>query len=237
MPLISNTTKDTLAALLAETAQKPKPLTVKQLVTRNKAFLTRMLKNGHSHDDIIAVLANEGISLAKDALTSLLKPSQKKRGRPKGRAKEKPQETSSEHQSDHTQVLEEVTLSQEQAARITAEWHRLSTLRKGLTKQELVAAMHTEINAALEAGYTFADIADLMQHQGIKIAATSLQKYHRNPPAATASPSISQQPLETAPTSATPSPASTSPTGPLPVTTASVMTTNSTFMEDFDDDE
>ncbi|MEO0373013.1 MAG: hypothetical protein AAF329_00010 [Cyanobacteria bacterium P01_A01_bin.17] len=164
-PFISEATKTTLAARLQETAQTPKPLTVEQLIIRNKPVLHKMLKNGHSHADMAAVLTTCGITVSGTTIEVLLNKGSKKKA-VKDRTKE-------------AQAEAALTVTTRQAEAVIAEWAHLATIRKGLTKQELVIAISTDIDAALAAGYTYEDIAVLMTEQGITIAASSLQKYHR----------------------------------------------------------
>lgn len=164
--LISEVTKDTLRSLLRETAKTPKPITVEQLVSQNRLVIQKMLKNGHSHDDVADVLHLHELSIPGSVITALLSKASKKKG-----SKDKPREKPAEA---------ELTVNQKQAAAITAEWERLAMVRKGFTKQELIMAMQDDINAALAAGYTFADLAALLTKNGVSIAASSLQKYHRS---------------------------------------------------------
>ena len=239
MPLISDTTKNDLATLLAETAKKPKPLTVAQLVKRHKTVLGKMLKNGHSHDDIVAVLATEGITFPTDALITLLTPApKKKRGRPKVKEQNAAESNGSAAQAnngeqDSKQDSSLQTVTQAQANTIAAAWKHLSTIRKGLTKQELVAGMIAEIDAALEAGYDYDDLASLMLQKGIKIAASSLQKYHRL--AVGENQHSNQEPSAATSTAIRTETNTAASNGTAPVST--VTTTSNAFMEDFDDDE
>lgn len=164
-PLIADATKTALASLLTETAKTPKPLTVEELVKRECSALRAMRKNGHSHNDAAAVFTAHRLSVSGETITAILTKAGKKK-------------TAKGKQSDLSAEAS-LTVSHKQAEAIAAEWTRLSTVRKGFTRQELVVAMRSEIDAALEAGYTFADIAVLLETKGVKIAPSSLQRYHR----------------------------------------------------------
>lgn len=164
-PLISEDIKSALSSLLTETAKTPKPLTVQELITQNRQTLSKMLKNGHSHGDIAVVFRAHNLTVNVDTVKTLLTAGNKKKAT-KDKAPALPAEAT-------------LTISHEQADAITAEWQRLAEIRRGFTKQELVAAMTAEIEAALESGYTFADIAELLKKKGVTIAPSSLQKYHR----------------------------------------------------------
>ncbi|NEQ47548.1 MAG: hypothetical protein F6K00_29995 [Leptolyngbya sp. SIOISBB] len=206
--LIADTTKTTLAALLRETAQTRKPLTAQQLVTRERGVLRAMLKNGHSHDDIATVLHQEQLTVSGETIAVILAKTSKKKA-----AKTKQPDISAEAT---------LTITHDQAERITAEWTRLSTVRKGFTRQELVLAMQAEIDAALDAGYTFADIAALLATKGVTIAPSSLQRYHR----------AGKQPAEPV-TVDTDTP---SHKAPLPLQVPSPNKTSDMLAEAFDDD-
>jgi hypothetical protein len=164
-PRIADATKTALASLLTETAKTPKPLTVEQLILRERSALRAMFKNGHSHDDAVAVFAAHDLTVSGETITAIIAKAGKKKA-----AKGKQPDLSAEAS---------LSISHEQAAEIAAEWTRLSTIRKGFTRQELVVAMQAEIDAALEAGYTFADLAALLETKGVTIAPSSLQRYHR----------------------------------------------------------
>ena len=164
-PLIADATKTALSSLLAETAKTPKPLTVEQLVMRERSALRAMLRNGHSHDDAAAVFTAHQLTVSGETIAAILAKAGKKKI-----VKSKQPDLS---------VEASLTISYEQVEAIAAEWTRLSTIRKGFTRQELVVAMRAEIEAALKAGYTFADIAALLETKGVKIAPSSLQRYHR----------------------------------------------------------
>ena len=173
--LISETTKKTLSELLSRTARTPKPITIKQLVIDHRAILRKMLKNGHSTAAITAVLATHNLTVAESTIEAVLASTSKKKG---SKAKELP--------ADAAQ-----TVNQTQTDAIITEWTRLSAIRNGFLKRELVAAMGDEIDAALKAGYDYADITQLMSSKGVTIAAGSLKKYHRGAQRKTASDSLS----------------------------------------------
>lgn len=164
-PLISETVKTALCSLLTETAKTPKPPTVAQLVTKNRAIIRKVLKNGHSPDEIAAVFTPHGLTVSGTTITALLAKAAKKKA-----AKDKAKVNETEAA---------LTVTAEQADAICSEWTRLAEIRKTLTKPELVAAMKTEIDAMLAASYTFEDIAALFATKGVVIAAGSLKKYHR----------------------------------------------------------
>ncbi|MDB9526950.1 hypothetical protein PN498_13200 [Oscillatoria sp. CS-180] len=163
--IIPDSTLAAISSLLQETAKTPKPLTVEQLLIRERNVLRTMLRNGHSHDDIALVFVHNQLTVSGQTVEAVLARLGKKKG-----VKTKQGDTLAE---------EALTVSHDAAGAIAAEWKRLSTIRKGLTRQELVAAMQDDIQAALEVGYTYADIAALLTTKGIKIAASSLQRYHR----------------------------------------------------------
>lgn len=149
-------------------AETPKPLTVRQLLVQNKTVLRSMLKNGHSCADVATVCTEHNVQVSNTTVKNIIiKP------RKKNTVKEK------ENKAIKEQADALLPVSQEQASAIIAEWTRLSTVRKGLTKQALVIAMKPDIDTALEAGYSYDDIAGLMAHNGVTIAVGSLKKYHR----------------------------------------------------------
>ena len=165
-PLISEATKNSLTALIAEKAQTPKPLTTRQLIVQNKVVLRKMLKNGHSCSTIAGVLVEHGLTVSFETIEEIF-PRKRKKG-------EKNKELSKAAAAEA-----ELTVTQAQAESVIAEWNRLSEVRVGFTKQELVAELAPEIDAALKAGYTYEAVAQMLTIKGVKIATGSLRKYHR----------------------------------------------------------
>lgn len=161
--LIPEATKNTLSLMLQDTAKKTKPVTVEKLINDHKATLNTLVNNGHSHDDIATILVTQGIQVPGSAIATLLTSSRKKKA---AKDKQKPKEAN-------------LTVTAEQATAVIQEWQRLSEIRKGFTKQELVAAISDEIDQALSAGYDYDDIATMMIDKGLTIAASTLRKYHR----------------------------------------------------------
>ena len=149
--------------MLQDTAKTPKPVTVEKLINDHRATLNMLVNNGHSHDDIAAVLVAQGIQVPGSAIATLLTSSRKKKT---AKDRQKPKEAS-------------LTVTAEQATAVIQEWQRLSEIRKGFTKQELVATISSEIDQALTAGYGYDDIATMMSDKGLIIAASTLRKYHR----------------------------------------------------------
>ncbi|HEX7630946.1 MAG TPA: hypothetical protein VF388_02335 [Lacunisphaera sp.] len=69
-------------------------------------------------------------------------------------------------------------ITTEKLAALKAELEALPE-RKQQTKRTIVDEMSDEIAAAVDRGYTYAQIADMLRTKGVKIAAGTLQRYMR----------------------------------------------------------
>ena len=208
--LISDTTKHTLAELLKQKAKSPKPLTVGQLIGQQKATIRKMYGNGHSWDAITAVLGEHNLTVSTQTVEALL--ARKKKG-------DKNKEISKVQTAEAEQIV-----SQAQFESIIAEWERLSHVRVGFTKQELVAAMSEEISAALAAGYLYSDLVPILEIKGVKIAVGSLRKYHRA--------ALNRQPINSGKGKKTA--IATSQSTDTPLNASELLTDDDIFVEGFD---
>ncbi len=67
----------------------------------------------------------------------------------------------------------------EKKARSTLKGLTKKPKPKGLTLQELIQVLKTDINAARDAGYTLAEIASTLSASGVEIKENTLKQYLR----------------------------------------------------------
>ena len=164
-PLISHQTKDTLGDMLRETAKTPKPPTLAQLLSRAKPSLRKMLKNGHSYEDIAVLFRARGVETTSETIEALHGSGRRKKGQ-KGKSKDPP-------------AAADLLIPPAAAEAILRDLAQQADIRRGFTKQELVAEIGPEIAAAIAAGYSYDDIAARMTENGLSITGSTLRKYHQ----------------------------------------------------------
>ena len=155
-----------LAQLLLEKSKERKPFTLSELLNRAKPSISKMLKNGHTYDDVAAVMAEFDIDLAPTEIEALLMGTKKVRGKAKGKAKESGKE-------------EELVIEAEQAEEIFTAFEEKASIRKGLTKEELVEQLQEPIEKMLVAGYSYEDVAAVMADSGVQISGATIKSYYQ----------------------------------------------------------
>ncbi|MEM6251300.1 MAG: hypothetical protein AAF821_00115 [Cyanobacteria bacterium P01_D01_bin.156] len=154
-----------LVAALQEWSNIPEQKTVADLLDAVRRPIAQMIGNGVSYDDIAAELVEFEITVTADAIAAYVLPA-KGKGSKRNR-KSAPPEL---HSAISNDVFEKVV------ARIK----ELAKQKRGLTRAEFVAANYQVIELCLAAGKSYPKIAAFLDtRQGIKVAASTLAKYHR----------------------------------------------------------
>lgn len=154
-----------LAQLLLEKAQSPKPLTLLELLQRAKPSINKMLKNGHTYTDVALVLAEFDLEITPIEIEAILMGTKKVKGKRKGKAKENGTEG-------------EIVIEAEAATEILEELAQQAQIRKGLTKEELVESLREPIEKMLAAGYNYDDIAQVLTSSGVQISGATIKSYY-----------------------------------------------------------
>ncbi len=145
-------------------------MTLPELLTKAKSSITQMLKNGHTYQDVVMVLASFEVTTNEsevEACHTGVHSLKRKRG--KGKKKKSNPELDSESEN-----LIEFSLAEQ----ICRELAKQAEIRKGLTKEELVGQLREPIAQMLGAGYSYEDIADEISQGGVHIAASTLKTYY-----------------------------------------------------------
>lgn len=158
---------DKIARLLKSKASTPRPLTLSELLDKVKFSVSKMFKNGHSIADVVQLLSEYQVVVTESALSAYFSGANKVKGS-KGKGKEK---DSSE--------LASVVIEADRAEVIIKAFAERSSIRKGLTREELVAQLREPIANMLAAGYTYSDIAAVMAEMDIHISPATIKRYYQ----------------------------------------------------------
>ena len=159
-PLITPEQRDQIKQYLKQKAQTRRPLQVADVLKQVRSSVQRMLKSGHTYEDIAQALQDHNLTVPVEVLQTYY------------RAKKKKQKTLAPE-------LEQV-VTQEQFDAIVAGFQTLAQTRKGCNLRELIAALEAEIDEDLQANWTFEHIVQWLQADfQITISPASLRSYYR----------------------------------------------------------
>ena len=169
--LISQETQEKIKQLLQQKAKTPRPLAAADALKKIRSFVSRMLKKGHSFEDVRTALAEQNLNLSFEVIKAFYT-------LPKGGEKSK--RKSRKHSNEKIPALAQ-PISQEQLEAIVAAFQQLAQTRKGRTLQELVSTLEQEIDEDLNAGWDYDDIVQWLEDDfNVKIAASTLKRYHKD---------------------------------------------------------
>ncbi len=163
--LTSPDVSDQIAKLLLEKASTPRPLTLPELLRIVKPSITKMLRNGHTYSDVVDLLAFHEVTTTAEVVEAYHTGVKKVKG---SKGKGKVESASCEIQID-AHSAEAIALALKEQAEI----------RKGLTKEELVAQLREPIEKMLAAHYTYSDISAVMADCGVQISPATIKSYYR----------------------------------------------------------
>ena len=165
--LTSPDAADKIAQLLWSKASTPRPLNLPELLRKLKPSISKMLRNGHTYSDVVQVLAEHDVATTESVVeayqtgVALVKGS-------KGKGKDKERSAEAEIQIDA-----------QKAEAILKAFEKQASLRKGLTKEELVEQLKEPIEKMLAAHYTYQDISAVMAEGGVLISPATLKSYYQ----------------------------------------------------------
>jgi len=164
---------DKIAQLLDQRAATPRPLTLPELLKKVKTYITKMLRNGHTYDDVVEVLANFDVVTTASVVEAYHAGVNKVKGR-KGKDKDKDKD------KDKNILAEaELQIDAALAEKIIEAFSQQAEIRKGLTKSELVAQLRVPIEKMLAANYTYDDISAVMADCGVQISSATIKSYYQ----------------------------------------------------------
>ena len=167
--LVSSETQAKIKQLLQQKAKTPCPLTVEDVLKKIRPSVRKMLRKGHSLEDVNSALTECNLNLPLAVIKTVYAP---QKGAEKGNRK------SQKRLSQELPALAD-PISQKQLDEIVTCFQQLAQTRKGKTLQELVASLVAEIDEDLQAGWDYEDIAQwLADDFNVKIAVSSLKRYH-----------------------------------------------------------
>jgi hypothetical protein len=156
-----------IAQLLLEQAEVPKPLTLPELLTKAKSSISKMLKNGHTYEDVVRVLASFEVMTTDEEVEAYHSGVKKVKGK-ESKGKQKKNETASEN-----------LIESQMAEAILKALVKEAEIRKGLTREELVEQLREPIEKMLAAHYTYEDISAVMADAGVQISPGTIKSYYR----------------------------------------------------------
>jgi hypothetical protein len=156
-----------IAQSLLEKASTPRPLTLPELLRKVKPSISKMLKNGHTYSDVVEVLASYEVMTTTSAVEAIHTEVKKIKG---GKGKGKDKDLSAEA---------EVLIEASTAEVIFKAFESQASIRKGLTKEELVIRLREPIEKMLAAHYTYEDISKVMESCGVQISPTTIKSYYQ----------------------------------------------------------
>jgi hypothetical protein len=156
-----------IAQSLLEKASTPRPLSLSELLRKVKPSITKMLKNGHTYSDVVEVLASYEVMTTVSVVEAIHTEVKKIKG---GKGKGKDKDLSAE-----AEVLVEAST----AEAIFKAFESQASIRKGLTKEELVIRLREPIEKMLAAHYTYEDISKVMESCGVQISPTTIKSYYQ----------------------------------------------------------
>ena len=163
--LITKKQADQVVAALEAWSATPEQKCLEDLLDAIERPVARMVQAGVTYEDVAQELIQLGISVDGVAIATYLKP---RKGR---RSKRKTQSLQAQ--------LEQV-IAQDIFDQAVAHIKETSKQKRGLTRAEFVAANFQVIELCLAAGKNYLKIASFLDtQQGIKIAPSTLAKYHR----------------------------------------------------------
>ena len=163
--LTSPDVSDQIAKALLEKASTPRPLTLPELLRLVKPSITKMLRNGHTYSDVVDLLAFHQVTTTAEVVEAYHTGVKKVKG---SKGKGKVDSASCEIQID-AHSAEAIALALKEQAEI----------RKGLTKEELVAQLREPIEKMLAAHYTYSDISAVMADCGVQISPATIKSYYK----------------------------------------------------------
>ncbi len=163
--LTSPDVSDQIAKALLEKASTPRPLTLPELLRLVKPSITKMLRNGHTYSDVVDLLAFHQVTTTAEVVEAYHTGVKKVKG---SKGKGKVESASCEIQID-AHSAEAIALALKEQAEI----------RKGLTKEELVAQLREPIEKMLAAHYTYSDISAVMADCGVQISPATIKSYYK----------------------------------------------------------
>ncbi len=163
--LTSPDVSNQIAKALLEKASTPRPLTLPELLRLVKPSITKMLRNGHTYSDVVDVLAFHEVTTTAEVVEAYHTGVKKVKG---SKGKGKVESASCEIQIDaHS------------AEAIIEAFKKQAEIRKGLTKEELVAQLREPIEKMLAAHYTYSDISAVMADCGVQISPATIKSYYK----------------------------------------------------------
>lgn len=157
-----------IAQLLRDCSEIPKPLTLFELLGKAKSSITQMLKNGHTYKDVVRVLASFEVMTSESEVEGCHTQVNQLKGK-RGKRKRK-----DNHSNPEPEFLIDFAIAQQ----ICQDLAQQAEIRKGLTKEELVAQLREPIEQMLASGYSYEDIAQQMSVGGVQIAPSTLKTYY-----------------------------------------------------------
>jgi ribosomal protein L12E/L44/L45/RPP1/RPP2 len=154
-----------IAQSLLEKASTPRPLTLPELLRKVKPSISKMLRNGHSYSDVVRILGEHNVETTETVVEAYYSGVKKVKGG-KGKSKEISAEA-------------EVIIDAKTAKAIVEAFESQASIRKGLTKEELVAQLREPIEKMLAAHYTYEDISKVMESCGVQISPATLKSYYQ----------------------------------------------------------
>jgi hypothetical protein len=158
-----------IAQSLLEKASTPRPLSLPELLRKVKPSITKMLKNGHIYSDVVEVLASYEVMTTVSVVEAIHTEVKKIKGG-KGKGKGKDKDLSAEA---------EVLIEASTAEAILKAFESQASIRKGLTKEELVVRLRESIEKMLAAHYTYEDISKVMESCGVQISPATIKSYYQ----------------------------------------------------------
>lgn len=126
-----------------------------------------MLKNGHTYSDVVEVLASYEVMTTASVVEAIHTEVKKIKG---GKGKGKDKDLSAEA---------EVLIEASTAEAIFKAFESQASIRKGLTKEELVIRLREPIEKMLAAHYTYEDISKVMANCGVPISPATIKSYYQ----------------------------------------------------------
>ena len=154
-----------IAQSLLEKASTPRPLTLPELLRKVKPSISKMLRNGHSYSDVVRILEEHDVETTETVVEAYYSGVKKVKGG-KGKSKEISAEA-------------EVIIDAKTAEAIVEAFESQASIRKGLTKEELVIQLREPIEKMLAAHYTYEDISKVMESCGVQISPATLKSYYQ----------------------------------------------------------
>ena len=149
---------------------------IAELLNQVKPSIKKMLRNGHTYGDVVELLGQYDVVTTVAVVEAYHTGVNKvKRGKKsKSRDRDKDQDLNSLIDS-----AAEIEITAEKVEIIRQAFVEQAEVRKGLTKEELVAQLSEPIEKMLAAHYTYEDISAVIAEAGVKIAPATIKSYYQ----------------------------------------------------------